>query len=137
MNRSLLFLATITHFCFLSCSSSKDLNKLNSTLEKIAVKELGDGYNCQWNEDNQFALCIIEEQPESSYSINQINYFIYNRKTKKIVRKEKLVNSEVKWDSKHLIKIISIPGMVEENNTLPSQKLLDVRTGEIVSPNEI
>ena len=84
---------------------------------------LGEDHDCIFNETGKFALCHTVRKPADR---NSIRFVVIDVEKDSLIWQETIPRGEVSWYNERTIKIVTLPGLVKEDQPAERIYYLDV-----------
>lgn len=130
MNRSALFIYTLTLILITSCSKSIQVSR-TVDYEAIAREKYGqEAYSCEDNPAESFVLCKHQISDQSE-PFKSWEYFVYDKLNKAIVLENSVEKGNVKWFSNTELEVTKTPGTMAQGQTMEDYTwILDIISGK-------
>lgn len=113
---------------FLACVNGKTQT---SNYQSISEEKLNGNIEHVFSPDSSYVLSYVETKGTPKQPQNNIKYIVQDLKSDQVVYEGSLDNGSVSFYNDHALKIVMIPGMMRENQTLDDfTYVYDLKTKE-------
>lgn len=100
---------------FLACVNGKTQT---SNYKSVSQEKLSGDIKYVFSPDSSYVLSYVEIEGTAKRPQNNIKYLVHDLKSGEVVYEDALDNGSVGFHSDHELKIVLIPGMMRENQSL-------------------
>ena len=109
----------LTFVLTLNCSSTKfNKQEIDSKIEQLAISHFGKKYASKENSTGRYML-VWRKYKKMEEMMGTVDYFIFDKKTQKIIFEDHLNAGTVKWSSDYEIIAIARNIHTEQNSYIP------------------